>query len=110
MNKVFTSQPGFQCTSLKKDEALDFAKPTEKKKDLNFINPGEDKNQKDFVSVLLKIEIKTNKNFFIYDENTHAFPNEKEALFQEGLEFKIIGKTKMIHQNGWNYIEVHLEY
>ena len=26
-NKVFTSQPGFQCTSLNKNAALDFAKP-----------------------------------------------------------------------------------
>jgi hypothetical protein len=49
------------------------------------------------VSVLLKIELKSNKNLFIYDENTHAFPDEKEALFQEGLEFKIIGKTKKRH-------------
>jgi hypothetical protein len=30
MNKFFTSQPGFQSTSLKKDEALSFAKPHEK--------------------------------------------------------------------------------
>ena len=62
------------------------------------------------MSILLKIEIKSNKNFFIYDENTHAFPDEKEALFQEGLEFKIVEKTKMKHQAGWKYIEVHLEY
>ena len=27
MNKVFTSQRGFQSTSLEKEEALDFAKP-----------------------------------------------------------------------------------
>ena len=74
MNKLFTSQPGFQCASLKKDSALNFAKP-----------PKNDENDKEFVSVLLKIELKTNKNFFVYDENTHAFPDEKEALFQEGL-------------------------
>ena len=54
--------------------------------------------------------MKTKKNFFVYDENTHAFPDEKEALFQEGLEFKIVEKTKMKHQAGWKYIEVHLEY
>ena len=58
----------------------------------------------------MKIELKKNNNFFIYDENTHAFPIEKEALFQEGLEFKIVGKTKMKHEENWNYIEVHLEY
>ena len=29
MNKVFTSQAGFQCTSLEKEEALNFAKPPE---------------------------------------------------------------------------------
>ena len=62
------------------------------------------------MSVLLKIELKTNKNIFIYDQNTHAFPDEKEALFQEGLQFKIIAKTKMKDDKGWNYIEVHLEY
>ena len=35
MNKVFTSQTGFQCTSLEKDVALNFAKPPEKKEDLD---------------------------------------------------------------------------
>ena len=70
MNKVFTSQPGFQSTSLEMDEALDFAKPSE-----------EDYIEEDYVSVLLKIEIKSNKNFFIYDKNTHAFPHERETLF-----------------------------
>jgi len=30
MNKVFISQPGFQSTSLDRDEALNFAKPSEK--------------------------------------------------------------------------------
>ena len=65
MNKVFTCQAGFLCTSLERGEALDFAKPPEK-----------DENQEEFVSVLLKIELKSNKNFFIYDENTHAFPHE----------------------------------
>ena len=33
MNKVFTNQPGFQCTSLNKDEALRFAMPPERKED-----------------------------------------------------------------------------
>ena len=47
MNKLFTNQAGFQCCSLKKDEALRFAKLQKK-----------DENQKDFVSVLLKIELK----------------------------------------------------
>ncbi len=47
MNKEITSQPGFQCTSLEKDTALNFAKPLEK----NFI-------KQDYVSVLLKIELK----------------------------------------------------
>jgi hypothetical protein len=107
MNKVFTSQAGFQCTSLKKNVALNFAKPPEKKEDLD---KQEEKSQKNFVSVLLEIELKTNKNFFIYDENTHAFPYEKEVLLQEGLEFKIKKKNKMKHNDGWNYIEVHLQY
>ena len=47
MNKLFTSQPGFQSTSLNKDAALNFAKPPEK-----------DENLDSFVSVLLKIELK----------------------------------------------------
>ena len=46
MNKVFTSQPGFQCTSLEKNKALDFAKPPK------------DFMKQDYVSVLLKIELK----------------------------------------------------
>ena len=47
MNKEFTSQPGFQSTSLEKDTALNFAKPPDK----DFI-------KQDYVSVLLKIELK----------------------------------------------------
>jgi len=47
MNKVFTSQPGFQSTSLDKDAALNFAKPPEK-----------EENKDNFVSALLKIELK----------------------------------------------------
>ena len=86
LNKLFTSLPGFQCTSLEKDEALNFAKPSTK-----------EENQEDFVSVLLKIELKSNKNFFIYDKNTHAFPHEREFLLQEGLEFKILEKSKKRH-------------
>ncbi len=54
--------------------------------------------------------MKKNKNFFVFDENTHAFPEEKEALLQEGLEFNIIGKTWVKHENNWSYFEVHLEY
>ncbi len=44
--------------------------------------------------MLLKIELKDNKNFYIYEENDHAFPNEQEVLLQEGLKFKIVEKTK----------------
>jgi len=29
--------------------------------------------------------MKTKNNFFVYDENTHAFPEEREVLLQEGL-------------------------
>ena len=71
---------------MEKDAALDFAKP-----------PDKDENQEGLVSVLLKIEIKNKNNFFIYDENTHAFPSEKEVLLQEGLEFKIVSKIKIRH-------------
>ena len=29
VNRTFTSQPGFQCTSLEEDAALNFAKPSD---------------------------------------------------------------------------------
>ena len=47
MNKLFTSQPGFQSTSLDKEAALNFAKP-----------PEDSEISKEYVSVLLKIELK----------------------------------------------------
>jgi len=47
MNKVFTSQPGFQSTSLDKNVSLSYAMRLKK-----------DENKGDFVSVLLKIEVK----------------------------------------------------
>ena len=93
MNKFFTSQPGFQSTSLEKDEALSYAKPHEK-----------DEIQDSFLSVLLQIELKSNRNFYIYDRNSSAFPHEREVIFQEGLQFKIIEKTKKKHKDGWDYI------
>ena len=40
--------------------------------------------------MLLKIELQQKKNFFIYDQETSAYPNEQEVLLQEGLKFKII--------------------
>ena len=40
------------------------------------------------VSVILEIEIQSNSNFFILDEEEyHKFPEEKEVLLQDGLEF-----------------------
>jgi hypothetical protein len=80
MQKEFTFQRGFQITSEDKLLALKFANPTF------------DKENPEIVSVILKIELTTNKNFFKYDENTHAFPDEKEVLLQEGLKFKILNK------------------
>ena len=71
---------------------MSFAKP-----------PNNDNIKKDFISVLLKIELKERKNFFIYDESTSAFDNEREALLQEGLKFKIIKKEKFTHEDGWIY-------
>ena len=44
----------------------------------------------DHIGVLLKIELRQNKNYFVYDEETSAFPREKEVLLQEGLTFQII--------------------
>jgi len=32
------------------------------------------------IGVLLKIELKSNKNFFVYDDETSAFPDEQEVL------------------------------
>jgi len=46
MSKIFTTQPGFQSTSLDKDAALNFSKP-----------PKKAENHDEFVSVLLKIEL-----------------------------------------------------
>jgi hypothetical protein len=43
----------------------------------------------EYVSVLLKIELKKRTNFFVYDAESHAFPEEKEVLLQEGLKFVI---------------------
>jgi len=34
----------------------------------------------DYVGVLLKIELRKNENYFIYDEETSAFPREEEVL------------------------------
>lgn len=47
------------------------------------------------VGVLLKIELKKKQNFFVYNEETSAFPNEEEVLLQEGLEFKINGYEEL---------------
>ena len=80
LNREYTCQEGFLCTSLKKNSALSFAEVLKRK---------DSQIQNDFISVLLKIELKRNKNFFINDEYTHAFPDE-----QEGLKFKIVDKTK----------------
>ncbi len=61
------------------------------------------------MSVLLKIELKHRKNFFIYDGRNTAFKNEQEVILQEGLKFKILSKEIKIHEN-WDYYEVHLVY
>ncbi len=66
-----------------REKALDFARPT-----------ANSQSQEEFVSVLLKICLKSKKNFFAYNENTTAFPEEKEVLLQEGLKFLIGEKTK----------------
>ena len=65
INTEFTFQRGFQSTSLSKEQALKFADPTFDQE----INP-------DKVSVLLKIELKHRKNFFIYDGGAPAFNDE----------------------------------
>jgi hypothetical protein len=60
------------------------------------------------VSVLLKICLKSKNNFFVYNKETTAFPEEKEVLLQEGLEFFIGKKTKETHPEAWDYYEVNL--
>ena len=85
---------------MKKDTALNFANPARYEPD----NP-------DIVSVLLKIELKHRKNFFIYEGRTSAFQTEQEVLLQEGLKFKIINKEFKHHEKEkWGYYEVHLLY
>ena len=64
MQKEFTIQKGFQSTSEDKLLALKFANPTF------------DEENPEIVSVILKIELTTNKNFFKYNEETTAFPEE----------------------------------
>ena len=99
INTEFTFQRGFQSTSLSKEQALKFADPTFDPE----INP-------DKVSVLLKIELKHRKNFYIY-ENCSAFRNEQEVLLQEGLKFKIVDKQLQQHEyEKWPYYEVHMIY
>ena len=52
-----------------------------------------------------------NKNYFIYDEETSAFPREKEVLLQEGLTFQIIEIKKKIEEiKGFEYYKVRLLY
>ena len=77
----FTFQRGFLSTSLDKNVALKFADPTIDIEE----NP-------DNISVLLKIELKHKKNFFIYDSSVSAFKDEKEVILQEGLKLKIVDK------------------
>ena len=63
------------------------------------------------MGVLLKIELKKKHNFFVYNEETSAFPNEQEVLLQEGLEFKIkdlVEKEDKIKE--FKYYEVRLVY
>ena len=62
MSIEFTFQRGFLSTSLDKDIALSFANPNNYESD----NP-------DIISVLLKIELKHRRNFFIYDDGFTAF-------------------------------------
>lgn len=70
-NSKHTSQEGFLCTSLNKNLALSFAEINKKEYD---------QLKDDYISLLLKIELKQNKNLFVYDEHTHVFPNEQEVL------------------------------
>ena len=48
--------------------------------------------------------------FFIFDENTHAFPEEKEVLLQEGLKFKTIGlKGSLPFFEDFSYDHIELD-
>ena len=61
--------------------------------------------------MLLKIELKKRKNFFVYNEETSAFPIEQEVILQEGLEFKIKGIEEEVDEiKGFKYYCVHLIY
>ena len=61
------------------------------------------------MSVLLKIELKHRKNFFIYHGSDSAYPEEQEVILQEGLKFKILSYEVKEEEN-WKYYEVHLVY
>ena len=49
----------------------------------------------------MKIELETRTNFFIYDSQYSAFPEEEEVLLQEGLKLKILNKQVIQHEDGW---------
>ena len=70
------TQEGFLSASLNMELALTFA-------DYTF---EEDRNK---IGVLLKIEIKQKRNFFIYKNDNSAFDTEDEVLFNEGLTFEV---------------------
>ena len=71
LKKEFTTQRGFCCTTKNKNIAIDFAQSKNDK------NDNEDKK----ISVLLKIKINSEYNFFVLDtDEYHAFPCEEEVL------------------------------
>ena len=39
------------------------------------------------ISVLLRIKLNQNKNFWICDQKTSAFPEEQQVILQDGLTF-----------------------
>ena len=76
--KTWTSQKGFQSTSMDKEIAVKFA----------CRNNTPDAYK---ISVVLEIEIESDKNLFVADqEEYHAFIEEREVLLQEGLNFEIV--------------------
>ena len=59
------------------------------------------------MSVLLKIQIESENNFFVLDsEDYHAYLIENEVLMQEGIDFKV----KSVEKLPANYFQVHLHY
>ena len=58
------------------------------------------------ISVVLEIEIQSDKNLFVADqEDYHAFIEEREVLLQEGLEFEV---REILDESNYKLVKLKL--